>query len=284
MKVIIINDIKGDKESIIPYGLNLAKYLETEVILVHVVDPRVQQAVPGVIADSSSVSPGEKLLGDEMTNKELEESKLELNKYLSYEISRLNYPLKWGLDISVNSIENKMTELVENYPGALFVVNKEPDNYIFDSQKETVDITKTFEGLCLFVPPGEEFVPFNSVLIPTGFSDEEKKGILKVQQLLNHFIPVINLLGRPEHEEEKEITAFTDMDQLFPKATVNYNVLEKGNFDEEFIHYAKMLNPGLIVVLEEKKGFWSRLFKKELIKKLLETAESPVLYFSDKTA
>ena len=278
MKIVIINDIKGDHESIIPYGLNLAKYLKTEVILVHVVDSRVQQAVPSVVADSSTVSPGGKQLPEEILRKELAQSKQELDDFLSYEVSRLNFPLKWELDLSVDSIENRLNAIAENYPDSIFVMSKTPDNYIFDSQKETIDISQTFNGLCLFVPAGEKFVPYSSILIPTGFTNEEKEGMTRLAGLLNHFLPVVNLLGRPERSGEKEMTTLMDIDQLFPKATVNYKVLDEGNFDEEFINYSQILSPSLVVVIEERRGFWSKLFKKELIRKLLKVSKSPVLY------
>jgi len=278
MKIVIVNDIKGDHESIIPYGLNMAKYLKAEVLLVHVVDPRVQQAVPSVVADSSSISPGEKQLADEFCRKELEQSKQELDDFLSYEISRLNYPLKWELDLRIDSIENRLNTIAEEYPDSIFVMSKTPDNYIFDSQKETIDISQTFSGLCLFVPAGEQFVPYSSILIPTGFTNEEKDGINRLAGLLNYFLPVVNLLGRPERKGEKEMTTLMDIDQLFPNATVNYKVLDEGNFDDNFIDYAEILAPSLVAVVEENRGFWSKLFKKELIRKLLKSSDCPVLY------
>ena len=40
MKIIILSDISGSLERIIPGGLNLAKKLELDVVIVHVIDPR----------------------------------------------------------------------------------------------------------------------------------------------------------------------------------------------------------------------------------------------------
>ena len=284
MKIIIISDIKGNAASVIPYGLNLAKYLEKEVLLVHVVDPRVQQGVPGTVADSSSVTPGSKLDHDEVIEKELLQSKHELDKCISYELSRLNYPLKFDLDLSINSIETKMGELADIFPGSVFVMNKEPDGYIFDSQKETIEISKVFDGLCLFVPPGEEFIPFNSVLVPTGFSDEERANYPVLLPFLSHFNLVINLLGRPEQTTEDEMFEWSEFERIFPYTSINYKLLEEGDFDKQFIDYAGTLNPHLVVVMEEKKGFWSRLFQTGLIRKLLKEAPGPVLYYSKQSA
>ena len=76
------------------------------------------------------------------------------------------------------------------------------------------------------------------------------------------------------------MTTLMDIDQLFPKATVNYKVLDEGNFDDEFIDYARILSLSLVAVIEKKRGFWSKLFRKKLIRKLLEVSDSPVWYFN----
>lgn len=283
MKVIIINDIKGDKESIIPYGLNLAKHLEQEAIILHVIDPRVQQAVPSVVADSSTVSADEKLSNRELMAKELRQSKQELDSYLSAEISRLNYPLKWEMDISFGSIQSKVAELAEEFPDAVFVLNKQPDHYIFESQKESIDISKTFEGMCLFVPSGAKFVPYKSLLAPCGFAEDELDAFTAVHEFIYPFESVFNLLGRTKEERKNENELMLHVDQLFPKATVNYREIKDDNFEDEFVDFADMIEPDLLVIFEEQQGFWKSLVKKELVRKVLETTKSPVLYFSGKS-
>lgn len=70
MKIVIVSDIRGSSESIIPYGLNLAKRLETEVEIIHVIDSRVIQGVPSRYADSQSIAAGNKQTVNEIIQKE----------------------------------------------------------------------------------------------------------------------------------------------------------------------------------------------------------------------
>jgi len=52
MKLIIVSDIMGQQESILPYGLQLAKYLQADVDILQVTDARVQQGVQTSYSDS----------------------------------------------------------------------------------------------------------------------------------------------------------------------------------------------------------------------------------------
>ena len=90
MKTIIISDIRGGFNSIIPYGLRLARTMESSVTVVHVIDPRVSQAQYSSYSDSHSLTPGEPMGYNETTNKEVTTINSELENYLSRETSRLN--------------------------------------------------------------------------------------------------------------------------------------------------------------------------------------------------
>src|SRR5690554_4230105 len=94
MKTIILSDIKGSARSVIPFGLNLAKAMNSEVVVVHVIDPRINQANYSSFSDSQSLSPGEPQGHDETGRKELTVVESELDTFLNRESSRVNYPLK----------------------------------------------------------------------------------------------------------------------------------------------------------------------------------------------
>ena len=83
MRIIIISDVKGQTQSIIPYGLDLAKYLESEVEIFHLVDSRIQQGVSSVYGDSHSITPGKKLSHPEIIEREKQQIEKELDQMLS---------------------------------------------------------------------------------------------------------------------------------------------------------------------------------------------------------
>ncbi len=90
----IISDIEGKADSIIPYGLRLGKHTETEVDIIHIIDPRNKQGATSPFADSKSITPGRVMPHDYILAREQNRASKAIEKLLSGEASRLNYPLK----------------------------------------------------------------------------------------------------------------------------------------------------------------------------------------------
>jgi len=276
MKTIIISDIKGKTESIIPYGLNLAKFLQTDVEIIHVIDSRVQQGVPSSYSDSHTVAPADKLSHDEIIEKEREQVGLELGNILSSESSRLNYPVKISVRIEETSIEAKIKNETAD-ASSLLIINKEPDNHIFISQKEMIDVCKSFSGICLLIPPGQKFHEFSNILLPTDFSMTDLESYEWVSLFLKHFRIFINAVA-VQDKEDTEVAVWKQSAEALFNADINGHSLPGHNFDDALISYILKIQPDLVVLIEREQGFFKNLFKKELILKILEKTDIPVLF------
>ena len=282
MKVIIISDIKGKTDSIIPYGLHLAKYLESEVDIIHVIDSRVQQGVSSMMGDSSSITPGNKMSYEEILEREKQQVDRKLDQLLSAEASRLNYPLKINVKIDEKEIEKRLIEASEEDPETIFVINKEPDQYIFNSTKEIASICKELEGITLLVPPGKEFMKIENVLLPADFEDQDFAGYPKVANFLNHFHTVVNAIGNEKKSEEPEAKTWaSSVSEVLENSSLNWNLLTSDNFENDFVEFVGMVEPDLTVLFEKPQSLISNMFKKELIVKVLEQTNTPVLFYSE---
>jgi hypothetical protein len=283
MKITIISDVKGKVESIIPYGLNLAKHLEAEVDLVHVIDSRVAQGVSSMYADSQSITPGNKLSHAEIMRREKNQVAMKIDQVLSKEASKLNYPLKINVDIDENSIENKIMNDLNANSTSLMVINKEADGAIFESQKEVIDCCKDFNGISLLIPPGEEFQPISSTLLPTDFSDAEFDDYQMVADFLRVFHPVVNAVGVATEKNDEELHQWeAKLSELFNNSSVNHHLVTEGDFEAEFIEFVEMIVPDLTLIFERPRNFITSLFKKEFVLKILEQTHAPVLFYSMK--
>ena len=69
-RIILISDISGESESIIPWGLNLGKHTGSEVDILHIIDPREKHGVESPVSDSQSISPDGKLTREEILKRE----------------------------------------------------------------------------------------------------------------------------------------------------------------------------------------------------------------------
>ncbi len=283
MKITIISDIKGNAESIIPYGLNLAKHLEAEVDLVHVIDSRMAQGVSSIYADSQSITPGNKFSHAEIIAREKQQVAEKIDQVLSKEASKLNYPLKVNVDIEENSIENKIANGLNAGASSLMVINKETDGAIFESQKEMLGCCKAFNGISLLVPSGEEFQPISNALLPTDFSDEEFDDYRNVADFLRGFHPVVNAVGLANEKNEDELQQWEKkLSEIFKHSAVNHKVLTAGDFEAQFIDFVELIEPDLTLIFERPRNFITSLFKKEFVLKILEQTHAPVLYYSMK--
>jgi hypothetical protein len=150
MKAVVISDMKKEK-SIIPYALNLCKHIESEVEIIHTIDTRVQHGLSSSYADSQSISPGEKMSHTSIIEREKHQTKNKLDKILSKEASKLNYPLKINTIIENGSIESQLKSRIKRHPNSLIITNKDPDKYFFGSYKELLDV---LQGLNTFFAAG----------------------------------------------------------------------------------------------------------------------------------
>lgn len=157
MQTILISDIDTKKDSIIPYGLNFIKFIDDRVKIIHLIDSRSHQAVSSAFADSQSFEVSNKLSFSEIIEREKHQAKLALDKLLSREASRLNFPLKVNTIIEENSIEKLLSSENENGEKRLIISSSQFKGTIIDDIDEFLSINRKFNFMSLVIPPGHHF-------------------------------------------------------------------------------------------------------------------------------
>lgn len=282
MKTIIISDIKGKTESIIPYGLNLAKNLESEVDILHIIDPRTQQGVQSAYSDSQTFVPGEKMSHDEIVKREKDFAEKKLDKILSKEASRLNYPLKINTIIEEDSVEKRLKEHVSSESNCLVLVNSVHDNFIFHSQDEILDVISDLKAIPLMVPGGHEYKDLKEILMITDLTSKDINLVKDKVGFLNNFKPVINAvdIARPNNYEQKESKgkALEDLikDRLTP-FKIELNIITGKKYTDTVLDYIDHKKPDLVMFLKNKQSLFARLLQKKRTEKLIKNITVPVL-------
>lgn len=284
-KLIIISDIRSKAQSILPYGLHLAKHLQVEVDIIHMVDARSQHGVPSRYADSQTLTPGPKLTYDKIIQREIEQATITLEKLLSKEASRLNFPLKINKVIKEGSINEGIKESVANADKCLLLINLEVDDYIFHSRKEIVQLTKSVNAVTLLVPPQLVFHEFNKVVLITDFSNNfGLNAYSKTISFLYKFNPHINVVdvAKPTRFLEKEVKSKQWMQALDPATfrTIKTEVLKGKNPSDALQQYINKLKPNLIIYTSRKLGFLNRFIYKSFFENLLDRVEYPIMYLA----
>jgi len=283
MKTIIISDIKGKTGSIIPYGLNLAKNLESEVDILHIIDPRTQHGVQSAYSDSQTVVPGKKLSHEEIVEREKKFAEMELDKILSKEASRLNYPLKINTIIEEDSLEKRLKEHVNSESHCLLLVNSVHDNFIFHSQDEILEVISNLNTIPLMVPGGQEYKDLKEILMITDLTSRDITLVKDKVGFLNNFKPVINAvdIARPNNYEQKEskgkaLEALIK-DRLTPFKT-ELNIITGTKYTETVLDYIDHKKPDMVMLLKNKQSLFARLLQKKRTEKLIKNITAPLLF------
>lgn len=282
MKTIIISDIKGKEKSIIPYGLNLAKKLECEVDILHIIDSRSLHGVQSAYSDSQSVTPGKKLSHQEIIEREKKHAEMELDKILSSEASRLNYPLKINTVVVEGSTEKKIREQLKTESDTVLLINSEQDNFIFHSQSEILDIIYNLDTATLLVSGGASFHDFNNVFLLSNPAPRKIIGIKKKISFLKVFSPVINAI---------HIVRAKNYDRLMQKDKILESIrqdrftpfefkaitLSGKKFIPTLTDFIERETPDLIMNLMNRKSIFKRMIQKKRYKKIISSTGVPFL-------
>lgn len=284
MKTIIISDIRGSSKSVIPYGLNLARSVNSDVVVVHIVDPRVTQGNYSSYSDSQTFTPGEPMGHEEPSNKEITRVNTELDNFLSRETSSINYPLNVETLVTLGSMEEEIERMVKEEPSCLVVASSEPDGTIFESKEEIYDLIKDAGAMCILVPPGKEFSEYKKILHPVDFESKELDKYSDLGFFFDAFDPMVNAVSVTGDKDYLELELKSNSwakiaKDTFLPAKIRTNVLKGEDFSETFINYSNRNHPDLIMMFQRKKNPFHKNFKTALIGTIIERTNIPVLYF-----
>lgn len=283
MKIIIISDIKGESDSVIYYGLHLAKSLESEVDILHVVDSRTLHGVQSSYSDSQTVAPGNKLSHEVIVKREKKHAKLKLDKLLSSEASRLNYPLKIKIIIEEGSLENKIRNLLKLNNECLLLVNSMQDNFIFHSRQEVLNTLYNLNTISLLVPPGYSFKEMKNLFLLSYPTPKLINRIKMNISFLKDFKPIINAVNFVsirdyDRMEQKNKTLEGIIKDRFTPFAFKMDTVAGNNYVSDLASFIEKNNPDLILNQINRKSYFYSIFQKRRNKQLIEAINVPVLF------
>ncbi|MFW5821153.1 MAG: hypothetical protein ACOCWA_07680, partial [Bacteroidota bacterium] len=220
-----------------------------------------------------------------LIEREKQNAETGLKKILSAEGSRLNYPLKINTVVEEIDIEARLKSLTEKDHEAIILINSQSGNNIFKSTGEIINTVKSINAIYLLVNPGQEFYEYERVILPTAFTAEDLDKYPKIAYLFKGFKPHItavdvaknkDYLGTEMKSSQWEKSART----VFSNSVVNGMMLNGKDYNETLIKYVLKTKPDLVLLFKKEKNLFERLFKKDLMKELLEQTDVPVMFYS----
>lgn len=286
MRTIIISDITETSDSIIPYGLNMGKHTETRVDILHYIDPRLVHGKYTSISDSQSVTPGEKLSHKEILRREKEITQAWLDKLLSKEASRLNYPLRVNTVTEIENPEEAIAEQIKKNDNPIIITGTTPGSSMASDLQELLNLILKTDVKILIIPPGRKFVKPGKCCLVTDLTSEANKKLKDLFSWLNPLVSrvytsaVVNVgfnirNNRKMEEWNKALTPYDD------KTNSNTTgVLYIDEVEVAFENICEHKNPDMIVLPKNKNTHLSQyLFAQNNVKRLTEQIKIPVLLY-----
>lgn len=286
MRIIIISDISGDSESIIPWGLNLGKHTGSEVDVLHLIDPREKKGVASPFGDSQSITPGEKLSPDDIRKREEGKADRELDKLLSKEASRLNYPLKINRIIETEKLEKKLKTLYVDHPESMILTSSDLESTVFNDLDEFLSIIEFLDMPAFMVTPGTAFFKPEKVFLLTDFSQSPNIAMKNMLKWVNPFHPLVSACEVTKKMDEfikMEIVSKTWKQKVHeyidPSIVLKTNKIKGDNYAETVIDYVERNNFEWVILPKCKKESKKKIFSVNITKQLTESLDKPLLLY-----
>ena len=287
MKTILISDIGGKQESIIPYALNLTKHIDNTIDIVHVIDSRIQHGASSAYSDSKSFQVGgEQLSYASIIEREVSQTRSKLDKLLRIEASKLNFPLRVKTIIEENSIENLLHTIIKVDEPSIIISSSALAGTILIDLDESFQIAKEFSNLSLIITPGSKFTLPKKILIQYDFELGINDGIFKVLDYLKPLKPHIDVVDVAEIDKYPERVTKSDEwkqvvnNYLNSSLSITTNILTGNQPTEVLSSFILKNNYDMVAIPKNMKtSNGINIFSKNLSKRLVESLDIPVILY-----
>ena len=285
-RIVLISDISGESGSIIPWGLNLGKHTGSEVDILHIIDPREKQGMESPESDSQSISPGGKLTWEDILQREKGKAEQALDKLLSKEASRLNYPLKINTIIETEYLEEGLKTILDERHGSLLIISSELKDTVFTDLDELLSISRDLYDPVFIVPPGTGFQKPEKVFMLADYSESPGLELKNMFKWLIPFKPMVSA-GEVTKKMDKlvklELTSKTWKKGvkkfIDPDITLKTSQLKGKPFTKTVANYVTRNKFDWVIIPKSKRESSKKLFSADISKKLIKSIDKPVLLY-----
>jgi hypothetical protein len=195
----------------------------------------------------------------------------------------LNFPLKINTVVKEGRIYKEIEESVTNTAQSVVLINEEPDDYVFHSDQEIIELIESISAVTLLVPPKIDFEVFKNITLITDFSNHlGLNSLLKTSFLLHKLNPQITAVdvARSKKFSEKELKGKKWQKTFESKIFENTKtlVLKGKNHSEVLQKFINQVKPDLIIYSYLKPGFINKLLHSSFLENLLKKKDYPIIY------
>lgn len=286
MKNIIISDISRGNDSIIPYALNFAKFIDEKVHIIHSIDSRIHQGIAGAYADSQSFEIGSKLTHDEIVEREKKQSLTSLDRLLSKEASKLNFPLRVYTTVEEKSIYKLLIDKINDEQPSYIISNSSFRGTAFHGISEFLEVTNRLNTIPFLVPPGHQTIPPRKLIVFYNFNSGNKDDVFKMLTGLRSLKMSVCIADVSEHSKYPEVLVKSEAwkqaanKHIGLSSPLTVNILMGEQFTDIAVNYIRVNNYDIVAFprdLKELTGM--NKYPKNKLEELINDLALPVLLY-----
>jgi hypothetical protein len=156
MKLLVISDTLEVDKSIIPFSLRLAKSMNIQVKVLHIIDRRLVRGSYSAYADSQTVSIGVETF-EETLKKELGIAENFLGKMISRESSVLNFPLRVETEVTEDTVEDRLIAESRKSENSVILIASSPEGRFWQDYRDITFVANRLRCPVLLAPRMTEF-------------------------------------------------------------------------------------------------------------------------------
>jgi len=149
------------------------------------------------------------------------------------------------------------------------------------SGSTTTDIIDASEYPVLVVPPNASMQDLKTIVLATDVENVEDSmpvdQVKKILDAVNAKLLVLNVSKEDKDISTETATELLSLNRLLQAYEPEYHYVNEENTIDGIAHFAESVNASLIIVMHEKKDFFSRLFHQSISKKLAFYSSVPIL-------
>ena len=271
-----------EAKHMIRYAMNMGKNMHMGVALLYTAElQNYPMGIPGAARPTVQI-----------TNEHVENLLKEIRNTFESEIERTSREIENPPSVTIHAKQGISHHIIDDFTKKSqisFVLTSAQSDNQFLINDRNMDIIRKIEKPVWIVPEEVSFSTVSSIVYATDYNEEDistMKRLTDIARINNAKISALHIDSESGFREKAANSGFMNMvrEQVgYPDIEVTALLRENGNsLHDSIATYARQVNADLIVTLKENKGFFERLFSRSETKKLIGSAEIPVLVFHEK--
>jgi nucleotide-binding universal stress UspA family protein len=269
MKLLIPVDFSLGSDSALNYGANLAKILNTELHIIHVIkDPS------GIHTSAININKLKDIIKDDSENEILKKRNEVAQKFP--EIHTIITKV-----ITDDSVENALKSYSQLNQIDLIIMGTHGYTGITKLMFGSVTraLINNSEIPVIAIPMNYTFKTIKNIVYASDFSNLEKEveEIIPLSLLLNSKLTVINAIHPNSDDKNNRLEDFKELSTQLDENLIQLHLIESPNLLEGIITFIQTEKPELVVLYTHKLSLYEQLFDLSVSQNIMEQIKTPLL-------